>query len=206
MRWLWLAAAWFVAIAVAGEAGVFVTGDRPPVALGLAVVLPPAIVGALLAWSQPFRAWAGRADLHLLTMLQMWRIIGFAFVALWAVGRLPGGFALPAGLGDILVGLTAPLVAARWLGSKGLFYGWTALGVGDLVVAVVLGVLYSPSRLGILATTPDMSVMAQLPMILVPAFAVPAALALHVVSLWRFASERRAAQGLAHAERPGRRP
>lgn len=184
----WVVAGWGAAVTLAGAAGIFAAGDGPPIALGLAVAVPPLLVVGLLAWSPSFRAWARAADLRMLTMLQMWRIAGFAFVAVWAVDGLPGAFALPAGIGDILIGLTAPLVAARWTGrtrrARAIFYGWTALGVLDLVVAVVLGVLHSPTRLGILATTPDTTVMAELPMILIPAFAVPAMLALHAVSVF----------------------
>ena len=34
-----------------------------------------------------------------LTTLQLWRVIGFAFLALYAFDTLPGLFALPAGWG-----------------------------------------------------------------------------------------------------------
>ena len=35
------------------------------------------------------------------------------FIGLWLGGTLPAQFALPAGLGDIAIGLAAPAVAAR---------------------------------------------------------------------------------------------
>ncbi|WP_143590512.1 hypothetical protein [Thermoactinospora rubra] len=186
MMW-WVAAGWGAAIALAGAAEVFSAPGVPPFALGLAVAAPPLLVVGLLAWSAPFRAWARALDLRVLTALQMWRVLGFGFIAAWAVGGLPAGFALPAGLGDVLVGLTAPLVAARWTAptasARRIFYGWTAFGVLDLLLAVTLGVLHSPSILGILATTPDTAAMARLPMVLIPAFLVPAMLALHAISL-----------------------
>jgi hypothetical protein len=49
-------------------------------------------------------------DLRLLTALQGGRVIGFVFLALYAHGLLPGLFAWPAGLGDVLVGGAAPFV------------------------------------------------------------------------------------------------
>lgn len=174
---LWIVAAWFAVTFVAGIAGVFDSGGEPPVALGLAVAVPVAIVLALLAWSAGFRRWVGGLDLATLTMLQSWRMIGFAFLAVWSVDRLPGSFALPAGLGDVLVGVAAPLVAislAKPYGRR-LFYAWTAVGILDLLIAIPLGIV---TRL-----EADMTAMATVPMSLIPTFVVPLALALHVISL-----------------------
>ena len=70
--------------------------------------------------------------------LQVWRVGGLFFLVEWARGHLPGGFALPAGIGDVLVGLTAPLVAAGLARHQGerAFAWWNGLGLLDLVVAV----------------------------------------------------------------------
>ncbi|KAB2352355.1 hypothetical protein [Actinomadura rudentiformis] len=188
--WLWwVAAAWAAAIMLVGALGVFAPADGdPPVALGVAVAAPPLLVVGLLLRSAPFRAWARAADLRALTLLQMWRVVGFGFLAVWTVDELPGAFALPAGIGDIVVGVTAPAVAARLTrrtrSAMKIFYGWTAFGVIDLIVAVVLGVLHSPTKLGTLAAAGDTTVMSELPMILIPAFIVPAMLALHAISLF----------------------
>jgi hypothetical protein len=46
-----------------------------------------------------------------LTAVQTWRIIGFTFLLLEARGMLPGVFAWSAGYGDMLIGVTASLVA-----------------------------------------------------------------------------------------------
>lgn len=180
---------WFAAALVAGAAGVFHTPPGvPPVAIAVAGLLPPVLVAGLLLVSARFRAWAGALDLRVLTMLQAWRIAGFAFIALWAHGTLPAGFAVPAGFGDVLVGMTAPLVAMSVIGrgrwARRAFYGWTFFGVADLVVAMTLGVLHTNSPLGLLAgTDPDIDVMAVLPMSLIPTFGVPLTLVLHVLSL-----------------------
>ena len=42
--------------------------------------------------------------------MQSWRVIGVMFLALYAFGLLPGLFAWPAGVGDAIVGLSAPFV------------------------------------------------------------------------------------------------
>jgi hypothetical protein len=181
--------AWFGAAMAAGAAGVFHTqAGVPPVAVGVAAAVPPLLVVGLLVVSARFRAWARALDLRLLTMLQTWRVAGLAFVALSAQGTLPTGFALPAGFGDIIVGLTAPFVAVfvigggRW--AKRAYYGWTFFGIADLITAVTLGVLHSNSPIGLLTgTEANTEAMAVLPMSLIPTFGVPLTLALHAISL-----------------------
>ena len=46
--------------------------------------------------------------------VQLYRALGVIFLILYAGDRLPGLFAWPAGLGDILVGLLAPFVAMAY--------------------------------------------------------------------------------------------
>jgi hypothetical protein len=108
---------WFAVAIGAGALGTFhTTPGTPPVAIGLAAGVPPLAATALAVGSPRFRAWARRLDLRFLTLLQTWRTAGLAFLALMAVHALPGGFATPAGMGDVAVGLTAPLVASFVIG------------------------------------------------------------------------------------------
>lgn len=172
--------AWLVAAFVAGAAGVFVEPPgAAPVALGLAAGLPPLIALAAGLVPGPFRTWVRGLDLRFLTLLQAWRVAGFSILALWAEGLLPARFALPAGIGDMLIGLSAPLVAlylvggGRW--ARRGYVGWTALGITDLVLAVTLGV----------TSDSGMEPMSQLPMSLIPTFGVPLTLVLHVMCLVR---------------------
>jgi hypothetical protein len=171
-------AVWFGVTIAAGAAGVFhAPPDTPPAAVGLAVAVPPLIVVGLLGYSTRFRAWARALDLRFLTLLQTWRAVGLAFLALSVQGDLPAGFALPAGLGDVAVGLTAPLVAVYIIGggrwARRAYVGWTFFGIADLITAVALGVTAG-------ANAEPMSV---LPMSLIPTFGVPFTLALHAISL-----------------------
>ncbi|GIJ34160.1 hypothetical protein [Micromonospora sediminimaris] len=180
-----VAVGWFCAALVASALGAFRAppGD-PPVALALAAGVPPLTVLVLAVRSSRFRAWARRLDLRFLALLQTWRVAGLAFLALVAVDALPAGFALPAGIGDVAIGLTAPLVAAFVVDrANRIFVAWTALGIADLILAVTLGVLYSASPAGLLLTDVDTGLMSTLPMSLVPAFGVPITLVAHLLSL-----------------------
>jgi hypothetical protein len=179
---------WFALTLGLGAAGVFnPPGGTPPIAIGVAAVVPPLLVVALLIWSGHFRDWVRSLDLRFLTMLQTWRTAGLAFLAVQTAGALPATFATPAGAGDLIVGVTAPLVAFYLIGRGRFarlgFFAWTAFGVLDLVSAITLGILHSDSAIGLLAGVPNTDLVAHLPMSLIPTFGVPLTLALHAVSL-----------------------
>jgi hypothetical protein len=111
------------------------------------------------------------------------RIVGVLFLVVMALGHLPAIFALPAGLGDIAIGLSAPFVArrlARGTGHAGAVR-FNVLGILDLIVAGVIGFLL----LELVEFTPSTAPLTLLPLALVPTTAVPLAVALHVVSLRR---------------------
>ncbi len=121
--------------------------------------------------------------------IQIYRVIGGNFLALWAFGAIPGVFALPVGIGDVLVGLLA-LPAAFYLGSGAargrlVAVAWNFLGIADLVTAVTLGALSSPGPLQHLALDHPNVLTASYPTVMTPAFAVPLSLILHGLSLWQ---------------------
>src|ERR687893_3120361 len=117
----------------------------------------------------------------LLVAAQTYRIFGIAFLWGMTQGLLDPAFAIPAGIGDILIGVTAiPFAIFLWKGyswSKYAIVVWSVLGIADLVNAVTLGVI----------TNPDFrtSTMATFPWILIPTVAVPTALVLHGIVLYR---------------------
>ena len=153
--------------------------NRPPLPLGLAALTPVLVFVAWFAASSGFRAFVLSLSPRGLTLVQSWRVAGFAFVALAAYRILPNTFALPAGYGDMAIGLTAPLVALTLAspGHRGSFLWWQALGMIDLVTAVSLGTLSGViDPHGIL-----MSPIMVLPLSMVPCFAVPLLLILHIV-------------------------
>lgn len=184
-----LIAAWFAIALTASALGVFFSPAgsalHPPLPLGLAVVLPLAIFAVWMASSAGFRQFIHSLDSRLLTLFHAWRIGGFVFLVLATYHILPRPFALSAGWGDITIGLTAPLAAfylARGQHRAG-FIAWQLLGVADLVAAVVLGVLSSATPIGVLNHGVNSGAMGQLPLSLIPTFAVPLLLILHVICI-----------------------
>jgi hypothetical protein len=43
-----------------------------------------------------------------LIRLHLWRLVGIVFLVLMVRGQMPALWALPAGIGDVLIGATAP--------------------------------------------------------------------------------------------------
>ena len=82
---------------------------------------------------------------RILIGIQIFRLIGLAFVIGLRNGTLPATFVIPASTGDALTAVTAPIVAFA-MGRGGmrtwaLALVWNALGLADLLNAVSLGSL-----------------------------------------------------------------
>lgn len=155
--------------------------SRPPIVLALAAVLPILLFSLWYLVSAGFRRFATSLNPRALTMVQTFRINGFVFLVLSAMGILPAIFALPAGLGDMTIGVTAPLIAdklARGGFSRGIVR-WQVLGMVDLVMAVSLGATAGLFSSGPATTTP----MTVLPLSIIPVFFVPLLFILHLVCM-----------------------
>lgn len=162
------------------------TASRPP-AIQYGVLIP-IVAGVALFWRRPVlqriiesvpQAWMVGA--------QAYRVLGLIFVVLYAGGRLPGAFALPAGIGDVIIGLLAPVVGIAyvrgWRGSTSLLQAWNLLGIGDLVVAVTTGFLTAPSPFQVLALDAPNEIIGAFPLAMIPVFLVPLWVLLHLASL-----------------------
>jgi|JRHI01.1.fsa_nt_gi hypothetical protein len=165
----------------------------PPIAFAIVI---PIVTGLFILLSTPrFKAVVEAVPQSWMTGLQVYRALGAMFLALWLQGRMPGEFALPAGTGDVIVGVTAPIVA--WLNATrspaapAATLVWNVFGIADLVVAVGTGFLTSPSPYQMLAFDRPNELIAQHPFVLVPIFFVPLSIILHGLSLWKL---RRAAE------------
>jgi len=162
----------------------------PPIALGLSVVLPIIIAVTAYRGRGAFWAFCQTIDLRLVVAVHAARLMALDFLLTAAEGHLPLTFAIPAGVGDILVGAAAiPLALALGNGSaatKRWYLTWNLGGVVDLTLAVTLGILNSPGPLGILAGHgPTSLLMSELPRSLVPTFLVPSYFLLHCLALSR---------------------
>jgi hypothetical protein len=133
--------------------------------------------------------------------VQVYRALGVIFLVLYFAGELPGLFALPAGIGDVAVGLSAPAVAAHYARNpeaNGRAVAiWNIVGIADLAIAITTGFLTSPSQLQIYAFDAPNELIAAFPLALIPVFLVPLSIVLHVASLMKLYSEASASPAAA---------
>jgi hypothetical protein len=183
-------AVWFTLVILLGASGAFVTPHgTPPLPILIGVTAPISMFLAGFWVSRLFRELVLTADLRVMMAIQAWRFVGLGFLALYAQGVLPGSFAWPAGLGDIAISVTAPLLLVALIhrpsfAASTTFVVWNALGVLDLVIALGAGAVSSGLAVGFageITTGP----MAVLPLVLIPAYFVPIFIMLHMAALFQ---------------------
>jgi hypothetical protein len=184
--------AWLLFALAAGHAGTFESGPtRPPLRMLLAVAAPLLIFAAVYRASRRFREFVLAIDLHLLTAIQSWRVIGVLFLGFYSYGLLPGLFAWPAGVGDLVVGLAAPFVLLAIFRQEPTWrrqVAWLNIaGIVDFVLAVGTGALSSNNALPLVPQSATHMSLGSLPLSLIPTFAVPLWTICHVVSLLQLA-------------------
>ena len=181
-------AAWFLLVVSLGAAGAFVgPPGKPPLGIAIGVAAPLLLFLAWMRLSPSFREFVLSLDLRLIAGMQAWRFAGLGFLFLYAHNVLPAVFALPAGLGDMAIGVAAPwiilsLVRQPDFATSNAFIRWNLLGILDLVVAVSIGAVNATLRTGApgeISTGP----MGTLPLLLIPVFLVPLFFMLHIAAL-----------------------
>ena len=191
-----LFAAWFVVVLMLGLNSFFVPPrGTPPLNLLIANTAPIVLFFLSVFLFPSIRELVLSVDLRFATAVQAWRLGGNTFLILYSFGYLPGYFAWPAGVGDILIGATAPLILGRmikpgFIHSK-TFVAWNVLGILDLVVAVSMGALGS-LLLGNPAGAFPTTLLSQMPLVLIPTFFVPVFVILHLVALMQALTKMKA--------------
>ena len=159
------------------------TRSPPPVGIQLAIALVG--LALFLAISPSLRSLL--TNQKNLIRLNVWRLVGAVFLVLMLAGQMPALWALPSGIGDVIVGLAAFSVANRLdrPGGRRLAIIFNLFGLADLVVAIGLGIMTNTGPAQVFHTTPTSELATQFPLALVPTFLVPLAFVLHFVSIWQ---------------------
>jgi hypothetical protein len=177
---LWLAVAWSAAIN-----GVFLrTGT---LLLPSAIFLPVIIGAPLLLMSKRVGQVLDAMPTTWLLALQFYRVLGSQWLVYWLLGALPGVFAVPAGIGDVLTGLfaipAAIAVAAGTAQGRRAAIAWNIFGLTDFAVAITLGLITSPGLFQLIVPHGPSIGAGAYPNVLTPAFVVPSSILLHALSL-----------------------
>jgi len=195
--------AWLIAIWILSSRGAFMSGPGRGNPL-----LPIAIFSPLIIWIAAFnRSTVLDEVLEVIPSwwligIQVYRVLGLAFLAQLVLGRISPAFALPAGIGDVLTGVLAPFAALAVARSGNIAAGltWNALGVFDLFLAVVMGILNGAGFLPPPAV-PGAPPLGAYPLVMIPAYTVPLSLVLHYLSIRQL---RRRRSGEEQASAPKR--
>ncbi len=148
-----LLAPWYGIILTVGSGDGLRSAPGGVPAVVIALVLPLALGFGALWLAGPLQRVLDRPDVQpMFIAMQTYRVAGVGFLALTALGQLPAVFGVPAGLGDIVAGLTAlPAANALKQGRLGHAVAWNAFGLLDLAVALTLGVGTGPGALHFIA-------------------------------------------------------
>ncbi|MEH6523303.1 hypothetical protein [Sulfitobacter sp.] len=178
---------WLICIIILGRSGTFhVEANQPPLPTILAMLSPPLLF--LIAMRLPaFRAEVLLINPIWLNGMQGLRILGAGFLFVASYGHLPQVFAFFAGWGDVLVAFLAPLVVAKIASNRAFlasrrFLMFHLLGLMDFVGAVVSG-LISRGTIPLVDTPQSTEALASFPLLIIPCFAVPLWICLHIAAL-----------------------
>ena len=151
-------------------------GSRQP-ASGLVALIPFIIAVIALVFSKSLRAINTAMPNAWLIAIQTYRVAGIMFVfPFLTYGILPAGFAWPAGIGDAITGIFAPVVALMVARNRPHAFkwavAWNLFGTLDLIVAPTTALFFQSRVLGIY------------PLALVPLFlGPPIGILTHIYSL-----------------------
>ena len=177
---------WYALVYFLGKTGFW--GQSPLFAPFIAFGFVALYFGLKFLYRLPLlQSVAESVPVHLLVGIQIFRFMGIGFLSFYTLGLIPGEFALPTGWGDVLVGVTAVPVAfflwAKQSFAKRLAIWWNYLGIADLTLAIILGVTTFPKPFQVLPSQPDNSLIGSRPVVVVPLFAVPLSLLIHLLTL-----------------------
>jgi hypothetical protein len=179
---LWLAVIWAGAIN-----GVFKPGRFFPPLLPFAIFVPVIVGTPLLLRSKRVGQLLDAMPATWLIALQLYRVFGSAFLIGWAFGAIPGVFALPAGIGDVITGLFAVPVAislaSGTLEARKAAIAWNIFGLLDFTIAVGIALMITPGPLQLIVPSIPNATAGLYPNVMIPAFAVPSSILLHALSL-----------------------
>jgi len=178
---------WFGAAFVAGQQ--LLLQRLPPLAIPALILGLSALLLAAYFRLAAVRSWVDALDVRTLVFLHVTRFVGVYFLVLYRRGFLPYDFAVPGGIGDIVVASLAlvltfvPMAEATHDRAVRI---WNIIGFVDIALVVL-----TAARLN-LENPLQMRALTYLPLSLLPTFLVPLIIATHVVIFVRLDRNRAA--------------
>ncbi|MFA6312458.1 MAG: hypothetical protein WCV99_09310 [Sterolibacterium sp.] len=155
---------------------------------GLFYLLAPTIMLVMfMARSSVGLTIATSVPIWFLTGMESFRLVVEGFLhMLWQDGQLPRMLTYHGANFDILIGISAPimawLIASRRISDRWAL-AWQAAGIAMLANVAIRAVLTSPGPLNFIATEVPNMAIGTFPFTFIPGLMVPLALVLHVLSI-----------------------
>jgi hypothetical protein len=180
-------ASWFAIAIVVGDGANFPIPPESRQTVSALVALIPFVIAVIgLFVSKTLRTINAATPSAWLIAIQTYRVAGIMFVfPFLTYGIVPAGFGWPAGIGDALTGIFAPVVALMVARNRPNALKWAVVwnlfGILDLIVAPATALLFQARVIGIY------------PLALVPLFlGPPLGILTHTFSLRNLAVAKRA--------------
>jgi len=162
--------------------------SRPPKIL--LIILPPLLFILMIFISKPFHELSDSMDNFWFIYPQSFRIL-MEFI-LWLLFRyrvIPVQMTFAGGNYDIIIGLTAPVVAYycfnRRIWSPKAALVWNFIGLGMLLYIMVVSILSTPYSFRYFMNDPANTLPFHFPFVWLPGVVVPFAMLLHLLSIRR---------------------
>jgi hypothetical protein len=173
----------------AGAMGYFgIVGDPARMPPGILIMLAPiiAFVVVVLGRSPVGRGLASAVPLAVIIALQTFRVgVEATLSSLHAAALTPRLLTLAGGNVEILVGLSAPviaLIATRGAAGRRMVLAWNVIGLLSLLNVAARAVLTAPGPLNFIHAEAPNVAMGMFPFSYIPGFMAPLAMMLHVLT------------------------
>jgi hypothetical protein len=185
---------WILFASVLALRGVLADFSSLPPRL-LLVILPPLIAAVWLTFNPGFKAFLGHVPASWLLYMQVFRVpVEILLWLLFVAGHVPVQMTFEGQNWDVITGITAPIAA--WIcsgqgrNSRAAAIAWNIFGLALLINIVTVAILSTPSPFRAFLNEPANTVVAQFPIVFLPALLVPLAYTLHFFSLRKLYLER----------------
>jgi len=185
MRFKLVFIAWFTVALVAGALGL-PAGLHPPFPQVLLLTLTGLVVAAGM-FVPPFRHWLLTLTWQSIVAIHLTRFVGGYFIYLCRHGELSCAWALPAGIGDLVVAILAlSLLLTRAANSRlWPLIVWNFIGLADILAVVGRAAFIA------LQNPASMAALLRLPLSLLVTFLVPIIIAGHLLVFARMRKGQR---------------
>ncbi|MGI9534124.1 MAG: hypothetical protein ACR2NW_04165 [Thermodesulfobacteriota bacterium] len=165
---------WLILAIVIAKLGVL--KEIPPVSIQIILFALTLLCILSYLLSIKFREFINRIGVKGILIFHLVRFVGFYFLYLYSLNRLPYDFAVKGGWGDIAVAVFASviLMVPVLLQRKGILLAWNIFGLIDIIFVVATAGRINMSNPG------ELFELTVLPLSLLPTFVVPLIISTHV--------------------------